>query len=151
MMHKPTRWSLAALIVATALPMPPTAAAQDEALPAERNLYLECILQTGDYGRDHRLAINPAVMRAHSGSLDGTGGLGSYGVRFESDEIILYPNRPPAAPEHTNLAIDRQTLALTYFRRAGIDSPARIVVGTAQCHEIAPVPGLMPGEGRSAR
>ncbi len=143
--------ALATMIVAAALPASLPAAAQDDTPPAERDLFLECILQSGDYAGDRRLAINAAMKRARAGTLVTAGGYGSYGVRYETDEIILYPNRLPPGPGHTYLAIDRKTLALTYFRAVASDSPDRIVVGTAQCREIPPVPGLMPGERRGAR
>jgi hypothetical protein len=131
-------------------PLSSVAAAQDEAPPAERDLYLECTAQSGQY-KSYRLAINAEHMRARSRTFDSTSGGMTYGVRYETDEIILYPNRLPPGPGNIKRAIDRKTLALTYFQTVGIDSPERIVVGTAQCREIAPVPGLMPFEKRSGQ
>jgi hypothetical protein len=141
-------WLGAIAVGLTALPRPATA--QDAAPPAERDLYLECIAQSGER-KSHRLAINAAHKRATSRPFDFTRGGMTYGVRYEADEIILYPNRLSSGPGYTKFAIDRKTLALTYFQPVGIDSPERIVVGTAQCREIAPVPGLMPFQRRSGQ
>ncbi|WP_086617000.1 hypothetical protein [Erythrobacter tepidarius] len=150
-MQKPIRrrwgaiWLVAVVLGLSPLPRP--LAAQQAALPSERDLHLEYIGQSWER-KSHPLAINAKRQRGYSASRDGTRGGMRYGLRYESDEIILYPNRLPPGPGYTKRAIDRKDLALTYFQPIGIDTPERIVVGTAQRREITPVPGLMPGDPR---
>ena len=154
MMHKATRRSGQALgaatIMAAALPWPVPLAAQPAALPAERDLYLECTSLDGERA-SMTLAINAARQRARARFHNPAGARASYGVRYEPGAIHLFPNREAPNPPPTHLVIDRQSLVLTYWRAAALASQERIVLGTAQCREIAPEPGLMPFEKRSGQ
>jgi hypothetical protein len=144
---------VAVVMAATAIaPWPGVVAADESASvpPAERNLYLECIVLSGEW-HNLTIAINAGRKRAAARVHSGLGARPTYGVRYEPDEIHLFPNRAPANPPPTKMIIDRQTLMMTYTRLANLEATEAMVVGTAQCREVPPEPGLMPFERRSGR
>ncbi|WP_324074617.1 MAG: hypothetical protein RSE14_13850 [Erythrobacter sp.] len=153
-MHKQARRlamaAVAAMVAAGATPLPLTrpAAAQDSAATAERDLYLECTAVSGDYA-SMTLAINAERRLAYGRPHNHPRGRTSFGVRYETDAIWLYRNRLSNGWPKVNSSIDRKSLVLTHWLTANAESQEREVIGTAQCREIEPVPGLMPFERRS--
>jgi hypothetical protein len=138
------------MFVAGTLPLSRSATAQDTAAPAERDLYLECTAVSGVYA-SMTLAINAEHRLAYGRPSNHPRGRSSFGVRYETDAIWLYRNRLSGGWPIVNSSIDRKSLVLTHWQTANAESPEREVIGTAQCREIEPVPGLMPFERRSGR